>query len=138
VFTAVKEAAKKLVESKGPEAWRQVAKVHFKTAHEIARRLRSAAAGKPGPLLSTSFLAASFTAGETPRSSRTPSFFPSRSSQLINASRARNRRRRHRHVRFRFRALDDVDLAAMTQKRPLNHARIRKLVRERPRAIRVS
>lgn len=36
VSAAVKEAAKKLVESKGPEALRQVAKVHFKTAHEIA------------------------------------------------------------------------------------------------------
>ena len=36
VSSAVKEAAKKLIESKGPEALRQVAKVHFKTAHEIA------------------------------------------------------------------------------------------------------
>jgi ribonuclease HIII len=36
VSPAVKEAAKKLVESKGPEALRKVAKVHFKTAHEIA------------------------------------------------------------------------------------------------------
>jgi ribonuclease HIII len=36
VSAAVKETAKKLVESKGPEALRQVAKVHFKTAHEIA------------------------------------------------------------------------------------------------------
>ena len=36
VSAAVKAAAKKLVESKGPEALRQVAKVHFKTAHEIA------------------------------------------------------------------------------------------------------
>ena len=36
VSAAVKAAAKKLVENKGPEALRQVAKVHFKTAHEIA------------------------------------------------------------------------------------------------------
>src|ERR1700724_451222 len=36
VSPAVKATAKKLVESKGPEALRQVAKVHFKTAHEIA------------------------------------------------------------------------------------------------------
>lgn len=32
----VKETAKKLVENSGPEALRQVAKVHFRTAHEIA------------------------------------------------------------------------------------------------------
>lgn len=36
VSAGVKEAAKKLVETKGPEALRQVAKVHFRTAHEIA------------------------------------------------------------------------------------------------------
>jgi ribonuclease HIII len=36
VSAGVKEAAKKLVEAKGPEALREVAKVHFKTAHEIA------------------------------------------------------------------------------------------------------
>jgi ribonuclease HIII len=36
VSTGVKEAAKKLVAKRGPEALRQVAKVHFRTAHEIA------------------------------------------------------------------------------------------------------
>jgi ribonuclease HIII len=36
VSTEVKEAAKKLVESEGPVALRKVAKVHFRTAHEIA------------------------------------------------------------------------------------------------------
>jgi ribonuclease HIII len=36
VSTEVKEAAKKLVESGGPAALRKVAKVHFRTAHEIA------------------------------------------------------------------------------------------------------
>jgi ribonuclease HIII len=36
VSAGVKETAKKLVEAKGPEALREVAKVHFKTAHEIA------------------------------------------------------------------------------------------------------
>ncbi len=34
--TAVKETAKKLVEASGPDALREVAKVHFRTAHEIA------------------------------------------------------------------------------------------------------
>jgi ribonuclease HIII len=32
----VKEIAKKLVETKGPDALREVAKVHFRTAHEVA------------------------------------------------------------------------------------------------------
>src|SRR5215471_1725304 len=36
VSPAVKETAKKLVDAKGPDALRDVAKVHFRTAHEIA------------------------------------------------------------------------------------------------------
>jgi ribonuclease HIII len=36
VSFGVKEAAKKLVEKNGPESLREVAKVHFRTAHEIA------------------------------------------------------------------------------------------------------
>jgi ribonuclease HIII len=36
VSPGVKETAKKLVDTKGPEALRDVAKVHFRTAHEIA------------------------------------------------------------------------------------------------------
>src|SRR4030095_9204254 len=36
VSPGVKETAKKLVEMSGPEALREVAKVHFRTAHEIA------------------------------------------------------------------------------------------------------
>jgi ribonuclease HIII len=36
VSASVKEAARKLVETNGPEALREVAKVHFRTAHEIA------------------------------------------------------------------------------------------------------
>lgn len=36
VSAGVKEAAKKLIEMSGPEALREVAKVHFRTAHEIA------------------------------------------------------------------------------------------------------
>ncbi|HEY4638275.1 MAG TPA: ribonuclease HIII [Candidatus Udaeobacter sp.] len=36
VSTGVKETAKKLVEVNGPQALREVAKVHFRTAHEIA------------------------------------------------------------------------------------------------------
>ena len=36
VSASVKETAKKLVEINGPEALRDVAKVHFRTAHEIA------------------------------------------------------------------------------------------------------
>ena len=36
VSAAVKEAAKSLVEKGGPDALREVAKVHFRTAHEIA------------------------------------------------------------------------------------------------------
>jgi ribonuclease HIII len=36
VSAAVKETAKKLVEANGPHALREVAKVHFRTAHEIA------------------------------------------------------------------------------------------------------
>src|SRR5215468_6761540 len=36
VSPGVKETAKKLVEINGPEALREVAKVHFRTAHEIA------------------------------------------------------------------------------------------------------
>ncbi len=36
VSASVKEAAKKLVEAEGPEVLRRVAKVHFRTAHEIA------------------------------------------------------------------------------------------------------
>ena len=36
VSPGVKEVAKKLVDKKGPEALREVAKVHFRTAHQIA------------------------------------------------------------------------------------------------------
>src|SRR5438552_14531959 len=36
VSQGVKEAAKKLVELNGPQALREVAKIHFRTAHEIA------------------------------------------------------------------------------------------------------
>ena len=36
VSPGVKETAKKLVELNGPQALREVAKVHFRTAHEIA------------------------------------------------------------------------------------------------------
>jgi ribonuclease HIII len=36
VSASVKETAKKLVEMSGPDALREVAKVHFRTAHEIA------------------------------------------------------------------------------------------------------
>src|SRR3954453_11288971 len=36
VSTGVKETAKKLVEVNGPQALREVAKIHFRTAHEIA------------------------------------------------------------------------------------------------------
>ena len=36
VSPSVKEAARKLVEMNGPGALREVAKVHFRTAHEIA------------------------------------------------------------------------------------------------------
>src|SRR4030095_6023056 len=36
VSPGVKETAKKLVETRGPEVLREVAKVHFRTAHEIA------------------------------------------------------------------------------------------------------
>ena len=36
VSAGVKEAAKKVVEKAGPEGLREVAKVHFRTAHEIA------------------------------------------------------------------------------------------------------
>lgn len=36
VSASVKEAARKLVETSGPESLREVAKVHFRTAHEIA------------------------------------------------------------------------------------------------------
>ena len=36
VSASVKETAKKLVEMKGPGALREVAKVHFRTAHEVA------------------------------------------------------------------------------------------------------
>jgi ribonuclease HIII len=36
VSTAVKETARKLVEKQGPAVLREVAKVHFKTAHEVA------------------------------------------------------------------------------------------------------
>jgi ribonuclease HIII len=36
VSAAVKDAAKKLVEAEGPDVLRRVAKVHFRTAHEIA------------------------------------------------------------------------------------------------------
>jgi ribonuclease HIII len=36
VSAAVKEAARKIVEKEGPEALRQFAKIHFRTAHEIA------------------------------------------------------------------------------------------------------
>jgi ribonuclease HIII len=38
VSAQVKEAAKKLVEAEGPGALRKVAKIHFRTAHEIAPR----------------------------------------------------------------------------------------------------
>ena len=47
VSAAVKAAAKNLVESKGPEALRQVAKVHFKTAHEIAPEAYAAPPPRP-------------------------------------------------------------------------------------------
>ena len=36
VSPGVKESARKLVELNGPDALREVAKVHFRTAHEIA------------------------------------------------------------------------------------------------------
>jgi ribonuclease HIII len=36
VSVSVKETAKKLVEKSGPRSLREVAKVHFRTAHEIA------------------------------------------------------------------------------------------------------
>jgi ribonuclease HIII len=36
VSTAIKETARKIVEKEGPEALRRYAKVHFRTAHEIA------------------------------------------------------------------------------------------------------
>ena len=36
VSSAVKDSARKLVEKNGPDALREVAKVHFRTAHEIA------------------------------------------------------------------------------------------------------
>ena len=36
VSPSVKDAARKLVETNGPGALREVAKVHFRTAHEIA------------------------------------------------------------------------------------------------------
>jgi len=36
VSPSVKETAKKLVEMKGAQALRDVAKIHFRTAHEIA------------------------------------------------------------------------------------------------------
>jgi ribonuclease HIII len=36
VSAQVKEAAKAIVEAGGPEALRKVAKVHFRTAHEVA------------------------------------------------------------------------------------------------------
>jgi ribonuclease HIII len=36
VSVGVKEAARKIVESRGPEALREVAKIHFRTAHEVA------------------------------------------------------------------------------------------------------
>ena len=36
VSATVKQAAKDLVAKNGPEVLRQVAKVHFRTAHEIA------------------------------------------------------------------------------------------------------
>jgi ribonuclease HIII len=36
VSASVKETAKKLVEKSGPRRLRDVAKVHFRTAHEIA------------------------------------------------------------------------------------------------------
>ena len=36
VSPSVKDAARKLVETNGPSALREVAKVHFRTAHEIA------------------------------------------------------------------------------------------------------
>jgi ribonuclease HIII len=36
VSSVVKEAARKIVEREGPEALRRYAKVHFRTAHEVA------------------------------------------------------------------------------------------------------
>jgi ribonuclease HIII len=36
VSASVKESARKVVETNGPDALREVAKVHFRTAHEIA------------------------------------------------------------------------------------------------------
>jgi ribonuclease HIII len=44
VSAPVKEAARKLVEGEGPDALRKVAKVHFRTAHEIAPQHYSAPA----------------------------------------------------------------------------------------------
>ena len=47
VSPAVKEAARKLVEKQGPEVLSKVAKVHFKTAHEVAPDAFAAPAPKP-------------------------------------------------------------------------------------------
>ena len=44
VSAQVKEVASRLVEAQGPEVLRQLAKVHFRTAHEIAPRSYAAPA----------------------------------------------------------------------------------------------
>lgn len=47
VSAGVKEAATKLVETKGPEILREIAKVHFRTAHEIAPAAYAAPPERP-------------------------------------------------------------------------------------------
>ena len=47
VSPAVKEAARKLVEKEGPAVLREVAKVHFKTAHEVAPEEFAAPPARP-------------------------------------------------------------------------------------------
>src|SRR6266481_9143319 len=49
-----------------------------------------------------------------------------------------DRRRRYRNVRFRFWALFDGELATVLEQGRINHPRIRKLVRQRARASRLS
>jgi ribonuclease HIII len=46
VSPGVKETAKKLVELNGPQVLREVAKVHFRTAHEIAPQYYAAPAAR--------------------------------------------------------------------------------------------
>jgi ribonuclease HIII len=47
VSASVKESAKKLVDAKGPQVLREVAKVHFRTAHEIAPNDYAAPVARP-------------------------------------------------------------------------------------------